>query len=52
MGVIVTNDHVVQGNREVVVDGTLLPRQLAKVVFSDPGTTSLSLQYHHARMHR
>ncbi len=35
-GVIVTNDHVVQGNREVVVDGTLLPRQLAKVVFSDP----------------
>ncbi|MBK9018452.1 MAG: trypsin-like peptidase domain-containing protein [Saprospiraceae bacterium] len=35
-GVIVTNYHVVQGNREVVVDGTLLPRQLAKVVFSDP----------------
>ncbi len=35
-GVIVTNDHVVQGNREVIVDGPLLPRQLAKVVFSDP----------------
>ncbi len=35
-GVIVTNDHVVQGNREVVVDGILLPRQMAQVVFSDP----------------
>jgi len=35
-GVIVTSDHVVQGNREVVVDGILLPRQMAKVVFSDP----------------
>lgn len=35
-GLIVTNDHVVQGNREVVVDGVHLPRQMAKVVFSDP----------------
>ena len=35
-GVIVTNNHVVQGNREVVVDGSKLPRQMAKVVFSDP----------------
>jgi serine protease Do len=35
-GIIVTNDHVVQGNREVVVEGVKLPRQMAKVVFSDP----------------
>ncbi|MBI1225211.1 MAG: trypsin-like serine protease [Bacteroidetes bacterium] len=35
-GVIVTNDHVVQGNQEVVVDGAKLPRQIAKVTFSDP----------------
>lgn len=35
-GVIVTNDHVVQGNREVVVDGAQFARQMAKVVFSDP----------------
>lgn len=35
-GLIVSNDHVVQGNREVVVDGVTLPRQMAKVVFSDP----------------
>jgi serine protease Do len=34
--VIVTNYHVVQDNREVVVDGVKLPRQMAKVVFSDP----------------
>lgn len=35
-GVIVTNYHVVQDNRDVVVEGTAMPRQLAKVVFSDP----------------
>lgn len=35
-GVVVTNYHVVQDNREVVIEGTSLPRQLAKVVFSDP----------------
>ncbi len=34
--VIVTNFHVVQDNREVVVEGALLPRQLAQVVFIDP----------------
>ncbi len=34
--VIVTNFHVVQDNREVVVEGVLLPRQLAQVVFVDP----------------
>ncbi len=34
--VIVTNYHVVQDNREVVVDGVKLPRQMAKVVFTDP----------------
>lgn len=33
---IVTNDHVVRGNREVIIDGALVPRQLAKVVFYDP----------------
>ncbi len=34
-GVIVTNEHVVRDNREVVVESDLLPRQLAKVVFTD-----------------
>ncbi len=33
---IVTNDHVVRGNREVVVDGKTIEKQLVKVVFSDP----------------
>ncbi|MEM1320949.1 MAG: trypsin-like peptidase domain-containing protein [Bacteroidota bacterium] len=33
---IVTNDHVVRDNREVVVDGMAFEKQLAKVVFSDP----------------
>lgn len=35
-GVIVTNNHVVEGNREVVIEGTVLPRQRASVLFSDP----------------
>jgi serine protease Do len=35
-GVVVTNYHVVQDNREVVIEGKAFPRQLAKVVFSDP----------------
>lgn len=35
-GVVVTNAHVVAGNREVVVEGTALPRLLAPVVFADP----------------
>lgn len=33
---IVTNEHVVRDNREVVVQGEQLPKQLAKVVFTDP----------------
>lgn len=35
-GVVVTNYHVVQDNREVVVEGQIMHRQLAKVVFIDP----------------
>ncbi len=32
---IVTNEHVVRDNREVVVHGKHLPKQLARVVFTD-----------------
>jgi len=35
-GLIVTNNHVVQGNREVVIDGHGLPRQLSRVLYTDP----------------
>lgn len=33
---IVTNDHVVQDNRKVVIDGHLIEKQLVRVIFSDP----------------
>nr|HMQ64284.1 hypothetical protein [Flavilitoribacter sp.] len=33
---IVTNDHVVSGNREVVIKGRLFPKTLARVIYSDP----------------
>ena len=33
---IVTNEHVVRGNREVVIEGTLFKRQLTDVVYVDP----------------
>lgn len=32
---IVTNEHVVRGNREVVIDGQSFDKQLVKVLFSD-----------------
>jgi serine protease Do len=32
---IVTNEHVVRGNREAVIDGALLTKQLQKVIFTD-----------------
>ncbi len=32
---IVTNEHVVRGNREVVIDGALLDKQLQKVIYTD-----------------
>jgi len=32
---IVTNEHVVRGNKEVVIQSNLLERQLAKVIFLD-----------------
>lgn len=35
-GFIVTNEHVVRGNREVVIDGANFPKQLSKVLFVDP----------------
>ena len=34
-GVIVTNEHVVRDNSEIVVESDLLPRQLARVLFTD-----------------
>ena len=33
---IVTNDHVVQDNRQVAIDGHLIKKQLVKVIYSDP----------------
>jgi serine protease Do len=33
---IVTNDHVVQDNRQVVIDGHLIEKQLVRVIYSDP----------------
>jgi serine protease Do len=32
---IVTNAHVVQGNRDVVIESAILPRQIARVLFWD-----------------
>jgi serine protease Do len=34
-GVIVTNEHVIRDNREVVIHGEHFPKQLAKVLFID-----------------
>jgi serine protease Do len=34
--IIVTNEHVVRGNREVVIDGDFLARQTAQVIYTDP----------------
>lgn len=36
MQLVVTNNHIVQDNREVVVRGEQLPKQLATVVYADP----------------
>ncbi len=33
---VITNEHVVRGNREVVVDGDTFRKQLVKVVYTDP----------------
>ncbi len=33
---IVTNEHVIRENREVVIDGEMLKKQLARVIFTDP----------------
>jgi serine protease Do len=35
-GVVVTNYHVIQDNKEVVIEGSMLKRRLAQVVFTDP----------------
>lgn len=35
-GLIVTSDHIVRDNREVIIEGENIPRQLTRVVFSDP----------------
>jgi serine protease Do len=34
-GLIVTNEHVVHGNREVVIEGELFPRQRSRVLYLD-----------------
>lgn len=33
---IVTNDHVVRDNCEVIIDGNLIERDIVKVIYSDP----------------
>jgi len=35
-GLIVTNHHIVQDNRDAIVLGERLPKQLARVVYADP----------------
>jgi len=35
-GLIVTNEHVVRDNKEVVIDGELFEKQLVRVIFLDP----------------
>lgn len=35
-GIIITNEHVVRDNKEVVIDGELFEKQLARVIFLDP----------------
>ena len=35
-GILITNEHVVRGNKEVVVEGVMVSRQMAKVLFTDP----------------
>lgn len=35
-GLIITNEHVVRGNKEVVVEGIFIARQMAQVVYTDP----------------
>lgn len=35
-GLIVTNEHVIRGNPEVVIDGLSIQKQIAKVLFTDP----------------
>jgi serine protease Do len=35
-GLIVTNNHVVEGNRNVVIEGALFKKQLVKVCYTDP----------------
>jgi serine protease Do len=32
----VTNEHVIRGNRQVVIDGTVIKKQLAEVLYTDP----------------
>ena len=34
-GIIVTNEHVVRDNHEVVVEGRLIPKQMARVLYLD-----------------
>ncbi len=34
--VIITNEHVVRGNREVTIDGNNFPKHTSKVLFTDP----------------
>lgn len=33
---IITNEHVIRDNREVIVEGTKIKKQLSKVLFTDP----------------
>ncbi|MCB0651215.1 MAG: trypsin-like peptidase domain-containing protein [Saprospiraceae bacterium] len=35
-GLLVTNDHIVRGNRFVIVEGDKLEKQLTRVIYTDP----------------
>ncbi len=35
-GLIITNEHVVRGNKEVVIDGEDIEKAITKVIFTDP----------------
>ncbi|GAB4248288.1 MAG: trypsin-like peptidase domain-containing protein [Saprospiraceae bacterium] len=49
-GYIVTNEHVVRGNREVIIDGALLERQLVPVSFTDQHHDLALLRFYDEKM--
>lgn len=45
-GIIITNNHVVQGNREVVIEGRAIPRCVTEVIYTDEKHDLAFLQLH------